>query len=172
MKKLLMFIYLLIGAFSFSYAQSYWTKEHLEADELLGRASEDVYVYKENNMGAFLYYTDNDRKVIKSSNAVFDYDSDHQVCVTIGFYDINKKLSWSDKYWFIVAQGGNIAYNGSFKDESIIIKYLKDYKGYVRFVCPRYAAGNFDLTVPCWKNPGSWKVQHKSPSKRYNKKTK
>lgn len=129
-----------------------WVVTHEPADELRGVGASTNHYYQTADGSVLIYGYDSGVKQLGvSAKTVFDYDSDNEVGITVGFYDLQNSLIDRGSQLTRVTQSGTIVYfKGDLKDK--IIDFIMNKEGYVRFFGHLYANGAFDLKVPCMKN--------------------
>ena len=170
MKKL-MTIALMVVAMTAS-AQGKWEKSVIEADELKGQEESVAYSYNQPGTGMFVVWGfDTYQFRLVSEERQFDIESGYNqfagsysgIKVLVGLYDDNDKLiekftMWLDKEdsranRFVKTRnaGGMSNPVGQKGKVKKIFKQLQSGKGYVRMVCARYNATDFDLKIPPFK---------------------
>lgn len=158
MKKLL-FFFALIPVALFA---GEWSKQFVEADELLGNTTSYFnYIYQEGDK-AFVFRTDKPDQFNIISPDVLDCQSDHGRTyskVRVGLYDENNKLI--DSFDMSLGVKNNqFTIVGTFdcdfmsqpmyqqKNTRKIFSHLRGSKGYVRIVADTYSHGLYDLRIP------------------------
>lgn len=149
-------------------AQS-WHAKTIKGDELLGIEQSSAFVFEveEKNWSFVIYNNKPDDFHIYAANSVFDFmnqgaNGGKLVKGTVGFYDENATLIDKIKEYCFESIGsyyGKLHSNkysrmggNNKKNAKKIIEYLKNGKGFVRFVIPIYNSAPLDMTVPCINN--------------------
>ena len=159
MKKILLLLILMSSVLT-SFAQ-YWEKIHKDADELKGSPAINIHLVKVPGVGAVTIHDSKEYLVFKVNKGIFDYrlyNTYYTVAEGIaGLYSENGELvekvsirtsvsedspSYAEAY-FNTALG----YEGSGAIRKII-SWIRDSKGSVRFVFPKYGGSDFDIKVP------------------------
>lgn len=142
-------------------AQGIWSTGELEADELKGQAAEAYYSYEVAGEGSFVFWDWDDFLFkINTDKGVFDvwyYEQtgDRYIRILLGLYDLNGKLveklntelraDVSGRSAWILKQG---MYSPTTRKKIKKMKHaLKSGEGYVRVLCDRKSAPEFDLKV-------------------------
>lgn len=139
-----------------------WSKQFVEADELLGNTdSYYQYVYQDGE-NAFMFRTDKSDQFSIVSQHVLNtfYDRGRTYCkVRVGLYDGNGKIT--DSFDMVLEVKNNqFTVVGTFdcdvmsqpvgqqKKTRKIFAHLRGLEGYVRFVADSYSHGLYDLRIP------------------------
>lgn len=141
--------------------ENIWGSVVIDRDELIGRES-DLFFRVNCGNGSFGFFQKKDMFFIHTidiTGNIFDADcSDRHLSiqdVIIGFYDKDKNLVNSLKTNKIRCHsiGGGILFSYAYckdkKVSSMVIEYIKNGDGSVRFIIPRYHNEVFDMTVNC-----------------------
>ena len=164
MKKIILtLIFALIISLNINAQQ--WNVINNNADELKGTPAFTSYIWIEKNGGFGYKDIDNTMFFIKTSEGIFNSNGRRGqkgrplIVGLVGFYNLKDSLIdkmeityeitedyqsvYPNKYTY---KGGN-----NYKRARKIIDYIKNNDGYIRFIIPRYAKGNFELKVLCNK---------------------
>ena len=159
MKKILMLLILMSSVLT-SYAQ-HWEKIHKDADELKGTPAINLHLVNVSGVGSVTILDNKDYLVFKVNNGIFDYKLYNAYYTVVdgitGLYSENGELvekfairvsvseetpSYAQAY-FNTALG----YEGSGAIRKVT-SWIRDSKGSVRFIIPRYGSTDFDIKVP------------------------
>lgn len=164
MKKLLTIALLLVGMTA--SAQGQWTTGMTKGDDLKGTKDSPYYLYEVEGEGYFVVWDWEDWKfkfgTVKGTFDVWYYNTTANRFIepVIGLYSmdgqliekfedqlqadhINKKTAWINKSWpYRSAQKKKI---------KRMLRALKDGEGYLRIVCKRRGAPEFDFVVQPYK---------------------
>ena len=146
------------SAFAQSYEHNKWLYyKNTVADELLGR-SEDTktYMYFAHNgttfCGSVSACTTSIDKIkyftITNSKGIFDYNYDdgyYYVTALIRFYDENDNLVDKCKRDFGISKKDKTC---CYINDEKVVNYIKNSKGYVRVIIPRYKSSKLDIKFP------------------------
>lgn len=162
MKKLLTILFMLVGMTAF--AQGTWTTGMTKADELTGNDGGPYYLYEVKGDGGFTLWDWNKCNFqIFTSKGTFDvwyYQSSGYrfTRIIIGLYTLDGKLKDKEDLELGADHTGQYAWINksdlSFPSRNKIKKMLKALKsgeGYVRIICNRNGADDFDLLIPPYK---------------------
>lgn len=148
-----------------AYAQK-WEHSVTEADELLGEKGHESWVYSDERGNSFVIWSDEENNFrIISVNGIFDRTG-QLTDATIGYYDMNNKLIEKTKIGLLVSEGqGNQAHPNMVpmmrpvynpKRVGKLMQTIKQEQGFVRIIVPLYGTNaNFDIKIPCLKNPSA-----------------
>lgn len=164
MKKIITTCFCLLIA-TIAFSQN-WEANIIKGDELKGTEDYIAYTFEDNGFG-FIYWSSNDDTFrLYTNDGFFNYtdlrgrQGNHIVLGLVGFYDESNKLIDKIENFCIelddegtpnrahpnryTSKGGN-----NKKNAAKILDYLKNAKGYVRFVYKLYGGKEFDLKVMC-----------------------
>lgn len=161
MKKLLTIALLLFAGLTAKAQEGTWTTGVNEPDELKGSSGGPYYCYSINGEGSFVVWDWDDHLFkINTDKGVFDvwyyeHTATRVMRVTIGLYamdgkmvdkienlelfaDISGKSAWASKdgYWYAIK-----------KKIKKMKRALKTGKGYIRIICARKDAQEFDIKI-------------------------
>ena len=156
MKKVLWLIVCLMTMVVSANAQNGWDKAVFDADELKGTESYTSYYYEDVN-GMVVFFSNEPCYKLVTQNGIFDYGvlGDDDVIVTIGFYDIDNKLIKKEQSAFYVSSKdkGSCFLSPALKERGIFFKkYIKEEKGFIRIIAPRYNRTDLDMKIACMNN--------------------
>lgn len=161
MKKLLLFFAL----FPVTLFAGEWSKQFVEADELLGNTTSYYQYAYQDGENAFIFRTDKSDQFSIVSRYVFDTFNDRgrTYCkVRVGLYDGSGKMVESFDMVLDV-KNNQFTVIGTFdcdfmsqpvgqqKKTRKIFAHLRGSEGYVRFVADSYSHGLYDLRIPPMK---------------------
>ena len=166
MKRLLTIALLLVGLTA-SAQEGKWITGMNEADELKGQEGGPFYLYEQKGMGCFVVWAWDDWEFkVCTDKGTFDvwyYKSNgvRFMYLTMGLYNNENRLVESIKLQLAADASGRSAWinkKGVYipstrKCLRKMIGALKSGDGYVRIVCTRRGAPEFDLKVPPYKEP-------------------
>ena len=137
-----------------------WSKEFVEADELVGNPSYYMYVYQDGE-NSFVFRTDQQDQFYIISPNVFDtfYDRGRTFCkVRVGLYDESGKML--ESFDMLLGARNNLnpiigTFDCDFMSQPVgqqkkarkIFSFLRGSGGCVRFVADTYSHGRYDLRV-------------------------
>ena len=165
MKKTLLFIAtLIIAANVEAQEQGKWFTRNINGDELKGTTTITQHLYVQKNQDTFVFWNDNEPMfMLYSDKAIFNtHVSGYYIGlnVLIGIYDGSGMLKDKFDLWLDLddSSGHQIVRTRSAKGMSGIIGQKKKLKkltdalhaldGYVRIICSRYNAEEFDMIIP------------------------
>jgi len=165
MKKLLTIVLLLLSGLTVGAQEGKWSTGMIKGDELKGYTGGPYYRYDVESMGSFVLWDWNDWAFkISTNKGTFDlwyYQSTgtYFINVMMGLYTMDGKLT--DKFENEIAADhtGRVAWinkKGLYswsetKHLKKMMRALKSGNGYVRIVCARKGAPEFDLLVMPYK---------------------
>ena len=134
------------------FAQS-WNTTEFKADELKGIEAYTAYTYNDEKGNSFIYWSNTEKKIrIIDKQHLFNSSINNEVFITVGFYDDKGNLvkKKKDMYFSTINDTYNMAENRYGKEAAMILRYLKEEKGYIRFITTQFkTSASFDLKVPC-----------------------
>lgn len=158
MKKL--FLLSLVSLLPLLVSAQVWTQYKTEADELKGTQAKSSHFIEIPNEGAVVLYDDYDLFGFVTYNGIFDYkpyEYDFKVAMGIfGMYDETGKLVEKREIMVSVADNPSSATADSritvLRNSGIrqVASWIRNNKGSVRIIIPRYAKSDFDVTVPTY----------------------
>ena len=171
MKKLFTIAMLLLAGLIANAQEGKWTTGINDADELKGQTGGPYYLYEVKGIGSFVVWDWDDWVFkINSDNGYYDvwyYQSNgfRYMRVTIGLYTMDNKLVESRDVELaadVSQRSGWINRNGMYypatrKKLRKMIRALKSGEGYVRVVCSRKGAPEFDLKIMPYTEPSEAK---------------
>lgn len=129
-----------------------WFIRETKGDALLGTKSDTQYFYMKGKRTLSIY-PEQELLMAGDETVVFDIDHNDRVQGILGFYDENENLVEKSEQNFY-CYGGN--YSKAVPSKLVaqyVFSYIKNKKGYVRFVISTYGNSDlYDLTVPCLNN--------------------
>ena len=164
-----------------------WSQYKIDADELKGTQARSSHFIEIPEEGAVVLYDNQDLLGFVTYNGIFDYkpyEYDFKVAMGIfGMYDETGKLV--EKREIMVSVGDNPS--SATADSRITVlrnsgirqvaSWIRNNKGSVRIIIPRYAKLDFDVTIPTFlsqKSQGGKQAKSKGTvqRKRSNKQVK
>lgn len=136
------------------FAQS-WSKTEFKADELKGMEAYIAYTYKDEKGNSFIYWSNTDKRLrVIDKKELFNSNANNEIWLTIGFYDKSDKLvKKKEMIFYTINDTYNTAENRYKKEAAMILKYLKEEKGYIRFLANQFqTTAVWDMKVPCLNN--------------------
>ena len=165
-KKIVILMALTMTVLSMFAEGGKWTVSVHEADELTGTEAGAVYIYDVEGMGSMVIWDWEKPQFRLVGERQFDMTSYHSsscyytgLNVNVGIYSANGTLEEKFTMWldaerskanrFIKTRDAGGMFNpiGQKKHVKKIFAAMRDPGKYVRFVCDRYNATHFDLTV-------------------------
>ena len=165
-----------------------WVKYHEAADELKGTQAKSSNFIEIPEEGAVVLYDNQDILGFVTYNGIFDYkpyEYDFKVAMGIfGMYDETGKLVEKREIMLSVHDNLSSATADSritvLRNSGIrqVASWIRNNKGSVRIIIPRYAKSDFDVTIPTFLSQKSQvskqaktkeTVQRKSPKKPVKK---
>ncbi len=153
MKKVIIICMLIIASVH-TFAQS-WKTTEFKADELKGTEAYTAFTYNDESGNSFVFWSNTDKAIrIINEEKLFDSNMNGEIWVKVGFYDDTDKLTQKKDMVFKMINGTySIAETRYKKEAAIILKYLKEEKGYIRFIAPQYqTVATWEIKVPCLNN--------------------
>lgn len=164
MKKIIMS--LIFTSVSLTGSAQYWEKIHKDADELKGTPAIDLHLVNVPGVGSVTIHDNKDYLFFKVNKGIFDYklyNAYYTVAEGIaGLYSDNGELvekvairvsvsedspSYAQAYF-----NTDLDYEGSGAIRKVI-SWIRDSKGSVRFIIPKYGSTDFDVKVPTLLSP-------------------
>jgi len=168
MKKYFLLVLLMCTTLT-SFAQK-WEKYYQEADELRGTQASSRHYIEIPKEGVVALEDNRDIFSFLTFNGVFDYkpyEYDFNVVMGIfGMYDETGKLVGKREIMISVHDDPSSASADSritvLKNSGIkqIASWIRNNKGSVRIIIPRYARSDFDVTVPTFLSQKSQESKH------------
>ncbi len=183
MKKLLLMSLVLFSTLTVS--AQYWIQGKTEADELKGTKAYSYHAIKIPEKGILILDDDKDVLKITTFEGIFNYELYDGVYAVVngifGMYGENGELVAKEEVMvsvskesprFAIADYSRSALNNS-SGISKVASWIRNSKGSVRIILPRYAKTDFDVTLPTFlsqKEPNSGQSNSKSTQKKSPKK--
>ncbi len=159
MKKIVLL--LLLMCMTLTGSAQYWEKIHKDADELKGTSDINIHLINVPSVGAVTIHDNKDYLVFKVNKGVFDYKLYNAYYIVAegvaGLYSENGELVEKVAIRVSVSEDSpsfaqayfNTAldYEGSGAIRKVI-SWIRDSKGSVRFIIPKYGGTDFDVKVP------------------------
>ena len=147
-----------------------WSQYKIDADELKGTQARSSHFIEIPKEGAVMLYDDDDILGFVTYNGIFDYkpyEYDFKVAMGIfGMYDETGKLVEKRKIMLSVHDDLSSATADSritvLRNSGIrqIVSWIRNNKGSVRVIIPRYAKSDFDVTIPTFLSQKSQDSKH------------
>ena len=153
MKKIIFMLAFMLSSISI-FAQQ-WTQKEFKADELKGTDGYMAYTYKDENGNSFIYWSNTEKKLrLINKVGIFDSDSYGNVLAKLGFYDESGNLVKKKDFGIsTISNSYSMAENKYSKESAMILKYLKEQKGYIRILAPMFqSVSPWEIKVPCLNN--------------------
>ena len=157
---------LLLMCMTLTGSAQYWEKIHKDADELKGTSAINLHLVNVPGIGSVSILDNKDYLVFKVKKGIFDYklfNTYYTVAEGVaGLYSENGELvekvairisvsedtpSYADAYFNTA-----LDYEGSGAIRKVI-SWIRDSKGSVRFIIPKYGGTDFDIKVPTLLSP-------------------
>ena len=167
MKKIISLLFVLFTTLTAS--AQYWFQYKNEADELKGTEASSFHAVKIPDKGIITLDDDKDVFTFTTFEGLFNYEKYQRVFTVVnaifGLYGENGDLLGKEEIMISVSsESPNFAIadcsRSQLKNSSSISKvasWVRNSKGSVRFVIPRYGKTDFDVTLPTMQS-------HKEPS--------
>ena len=139
-----------------------WIRTSVKGDELLGTSDRVVLMFEDN--GNLFQFNENDDKtyILKTSESFFDFTSikgakgRFTTNGIVGIYDNSDNLIEKLEIVYEVLEPATSCYPNKYtlmggnnlKRSKKVIDYIKNGKGYIRFILPLHLTTNFDFKVP------------------------
>lgn len=180
MKKLLLLTFVLFSTLAAS--AQYWYQYKTEADELKGTSASSYHAVKIPDIGIITLEDNKDVLTFTTFEGIFDYEK-YQTYFTVvnalfGMYGENGELIEKEEImisvseespYFAIADCSRSLLKNSSKISNVA-SWIRNNKGSVRFVIPRYGKTDFDVTLPTMQSHkessnGQVKSKNTSPNK-------
>lgn len=177
---------LLLMCMTLTGSAQYWEKIHKDADELKGTPAINLHLANVPGVGSVTIHDNKDYLFFKLNKGIFDYKL-YNACYTVaegiaGLYSDNGELVEKVTIRVSVSEDSpsyaqaffntDLDYEGSAAIRKVI-SWIRDSKGSVRFIIPKYGATDFDVKVPTLlsqKQAGT-KLKSKGTTQRKGTKT-
>lgn len=153
MKKVVLFFAFIL--FSTGIMAQQWTQKEFKADELKGTEGYIAYTFDDEKGNSFIYWSNTEKKLrLFNKIGIFNSNSDDRVLAKVGFYDENGNLVKKKDFGVrTINDTYNMAENIYSKEGAMILKYLKEQKGYIRILVPMFqSVSPWEIKVPCLNN--------------------
>lgn len=158
MKKIILLSLVLFSTLSVSSQN--WTLYEEEADELKGTPARSSHIAEIPDVGLVVIFDDTDRMGFVTYKGIFDYKPYKYLTIVngiFGMYDEKGELVEKANIMISVSEespnSGNAYLNAVFNNESLqgikrVVSWIRNNKGSVRIVIPKYGDADFDVKVP------------------------
>lgn len=155
---------LLLMCVTLTVSAQYWERYHEEADELKGTPAKNSYIANIPDVGLVVVYDGQERMGFVTFKGLFDYKPYKYYTVAngiFGMYDEKGILVEKANIKISVQEDsphcGNAYLNPDFDNESLsgtkkVISWIRNNKGSVRIVIPKYCDSDFDVKVPTFQS--------------------
>lgn len=139
-----------------------WEIQSVDGDELRGTKADTFLVYDHKDGSVFVSQA-NEAVLVKTNNGIFDFSGmDGHVNAIIGLYDTNGALVEKLKFFaygtlknpesVVMKDYTMRMFNSNHPDNhqtTRMIDFIKNKKGSVRIILPRYGDSDLDMKIPC-----------------------